>query len=216
MILLEISDQKKILTGLMLFACILMGVSTAGGLILLHHESLTVLNVLYVNSSDNLPKWYSSMLLSLSGILLYLIAQKNKAPGRHFFSWSLLSFTFFFLSLAKTTSFDQSFFGTIRMGLRAVGIQINPFLFGVTLIALFLFLFAPFFSMMEGRGKKYVAISVIVYVFVSLFFDVLSSHLYGTRILYVLFSGCEELCEMIGSIIFLYALLLHIGAPRTG
>lgn len=212
MILLQIPNHKKILAGLTLFACILIGISTAGGLILLYHEELTFLNVLYVNSNDNLPKWYSSMLLTLAGVLLYLIAQKNRAPKSHFFSWVLLSFTFFFLSLAKTTSFDQSFFGTIRMGLRVVGIQIAPFLFGVLLIALFLFLFAPFFFMMEGKVKKYVAISVIVYVFVSLFFDVLSSQFYHAqgRVWYVLLSGCEELCEMIGTIIFLYALLLQL------
>lgn len=210
MMLLQIPNHKKILTGLTLFACILLGVSTAVGLIMLHYEKMTLLNVLYVNSDSNLPKWYSSLLLALSGVLLYLLSQKNKAPGRHFFAWGLLSFTFFFLSLAKTTSFDQSFFGTIRMGLRAVGIQINPFLFGVLLIALFLLLFAPFYSMMEGKVKKYVALSVIIYVFVSLFFDVLSSLLYHTPVLYVVFSGCEELCEMIGTIIFLYALLVQL------
>ncbi len=54
------------LVGLTFFACILIGISTVSGLILLYHDKLTLLNVLYVNSNDNLPKWYSSMLLALS------------------------------------------------------------------------------------------------------------------------------------------------------
>lgn len=216
MIYLEIPEHGKIVTPLILLACLFIGTSTVAGLLLLRNGAPGFLEILYVNSSNNLPKWYDSVLLSLCGILLFLVAHTRENRKLPSFSWHLLAFTFFFLSLSKATSFDQSFFGGIRRILTTVGIRINPFLFGVLLIVVFLFVFAPFFSGLSRKVKKYVTLSVIVYVFLSLFFEILSSRLYWTRTLYVLFSGFEELCEMLGGIIFLYALLLQLDSGVKG
>ena len=210
MLTIEVPNHGKMILRLILLALLLMCLSTIAGLLLLKRGAPGFLELLYVNSGNNVQKWYDSVLLSLCGVLLYLIAQGHEAWSHRALSWRLLAFTFFFLSLSKATSFDQSFFGGIRRILSTVGVRINPFLFGVLLIVLFLLFFAPFFAGLSRRVKKYFILSVIVYVLLSLFFEVLSSYLYRTRVLYVVFSGFEELCEMIGGVIFLYALLLQL------
>ena len=162
----------------------------------------------------NLTAIYSGLLLYASSFLLKEIAISSQGGKRR--DWMLLSKVFLFLAFDEVFQVHELF---VIPGLRQ---YLHPSLASVWVIpygilfALFSFKFIPFFLNLRNKVSVLSLISGGVYVSGAIAFEALNSWLVRTdqisrsSFYYELISGFEELFEMLGIIIFLYALMLEL------
>ena len=162
----------------------------------------------------NLTAIYSGLLLYASSFLLKEIAVSSQGGKRR--DWMLLSKVFLFLAFDEVFQVHELF---VIPGLRQ---YLHPSLASIWVIpygilfALFSFKFIPFFLKLRNKVSVLSLISGGVYVSGAIAFEALNSWLVRTdqisrsSFYYELFSGFEELFEMLGIIIFLYALMLEL------
>ena len=162
----------------------------------------------------NLTAIYSGLLLYASSFLLKEIAVSSQGGKRR--DWMLLSKVFLFLAFDEVFQVHELF---VIPGLRQ---YLHPSLASVWVIpygilfALFSFKFIPFFLSLRNQVSVLSLISGGVYVSGAIAFEALNSWLVWTGQIsrsgfyYELISGFEELFEMVGIIIFLYALMLEL------
>ena len=162
----------------------------------------------------NLTAIYSGLLLYASSFLLKEIAVSSQGGKRR--DWMLLSKVFLFLAFDEVFQVHELF---VIPGLRQ---YLHPSLASIWVIpygilfALFSFKFIPFFLSLRNQVSVLSLISGGVYVSGAIAFEALNSWLVRTdqisrsSFYYELISGFEELFEMVGIIIFLYALMLEL------
>ena len=162
----------------------------------------------------NLTAIYSGLLLYASSFLLKEIAVSSQGGKRR--DWMLLSKVFLFLAFDEVFQVHELF---VIPGLRQ---YLHPSLASIWVIpygilfALFSFKFIPFFLKLRNKVSVLSLISGGVYVSGAIAFEALNSWLVRTdqisrsSFYYELISGFEELFEMLGIIIFLYALMLEL------
>ena len=162
----------------------------------------------------NLTAIYSGLLLYASSFLLKEIAVSSQGGKRR--DWMLLSKIFLFLAFDEVFQVHELF---VIPGLRQ---YLHPSLASIWVIpygilfALFSFKFIPFFLSLRNQVSVLSLISGGVYVSGAIAFEALNSWLVRTgqisrsSFYYELISGFEELFEMVGIIIFLYALMLEL------
>ena len=162
----------------------------------------------------NLTAIYSGLLLYASSFLLKEIAVSSQGGKRR--DWMLLSKVFLFLAFDEVFQVHELF---VIPGLRQ---YLHPSLASIWVIpygilfALFSFKFIPFFLGLRKQVSVLSLISGGVYVSGAIAFEALNSWLVRTGQIsrsgfyYELISGFEELFEMVGIIIFLYALMLEL------
>ena len=162
----------------------------------------------------NLTAIYSGLLLYASSFLLKEIAISSQGGKRR--DWMLLSKVFLFLAFDEVFQVHELF---VIPGLRQ---YLHPSLASIWVIpygilsALFSFKFIPFFLKLRSKVSVLSLISGGVYVSGAIAFEALNSWLVRTdqislsSFYYELISGFEELFEMLGIIIFLYALMLEL------
>ena len=162
----------------------------------------------------NLTAIYSGLLLYASSFLLKEIAVSSQGGRRR--DWMLLSKVFLFLAFDEVFQVHELF---VIPGLRQ---YLHPSLASIWVIpygilfALFSFKFIPFFLKLRNKVSVLSLISGGIYVSGAIAFEALNSWLVRTdqisrsSFYYELISGFEELFEMLGIIIFLYALMLEL------
>ncbi len=162
---------------------------------------------------------YASFLLFMCSILIVTILYlKKKEEDRFIPHWIVLAVIFLGLSLSKMISFHTFVFGLARSILSRIGLFIPSFAVGLTLILIFILFYLNFYKSFQKHIKKIILFAGIIYVGGSITMEVLSGfsmHYYGRQsLLYSIFSNVEELFEMTGAIIFIYALLLYIDIEK--
>lgn len=162
----------------------------------------------------NLTAIYSGLLLYASSFLLKEIGiscENNKSKD-----WMLLSKVFLFLAFDEVFQVHELFvISSLRQYVHPSLASIWVIPYGV-LFGLFSFRFIPFFMGLRSRISVLSLISGGIYVSGAIAIEALNSWLVRTGQISrsgfynELISGFEELFEMLGVIIFLYALLLEL------
>ncbi|MEH2001320.1 MAG: hypothetical protein V7L00_21680 [Nostoc sp.] len=167
----------------------------------------------------NIPAWYSAFsLLFCSGLLKAITA--IKAKDRHFSYWKVLSFIFLYLSLDEAFSFHEILIiPSVRESL-----HLNPIFFqtwvipGAVFMGIFAFKYLKFWLDLPYTTRYLFLIATVVYVSGTLGMEMVGGLLrvdFGRRSLITL-TGIvvEEFLEMIGIVIFTYALLAYLSSLR--
>ena len=169
-----------------------------------------------LNSEQNIPALFSTLILLLSSILLAIIAYAVKKTGAsYFYHWLGLSLIFLFLSMDESLSFHESMTVPLRKGLNTSGILFYAWVipYGIALLIL-IFLYLKFFISLPAKTRKLFIIAAVAYLI-----GVIGIELIGGRIdeqigrhnaTYVVFSTIEEVLEMGGIVVFIYALMYYI------
>jgi len=169
-----------------------------------------------LNSEQNIPALFSTLILLLSSILLAIIAYAVKKIGAsYFYNWLGLSLIFLFLSMDESLSFHESMTVPLRKGLNTSGILFYAWVipYGIALLIL-IFLYLKFFISLPAKTRKLFIIAAVVYLL-----GVIGIELLGGRIdeqigrhnaTYVVYSTIEEVLEMGGIVVFIYALMDYI------
>lgn len=181
---------------------------------------------LNLDSENNIPTWYSSSTLLLSALLLAVIGLANKRKNDPFaFQWLGLAAIFLYLSLDEAASLHEMTRHLSKPMLEAVG-YFHGFLYATWVVfgALFVLIVAlaylRFLAALPAQTRSLFLIAGTLFVGGAIGIESLSgrhAYFYGFENFgYTMYVACEEGLEMLGSVVFLYALLTHLGSSIGG
>jgi hypothetical protein len=200
---------------------------------------LAFLSLFYVGKEAAIPTWYSSFTLLLSSGLLAMIAvakrQQGESYARH---WLGLSIIFFFLSMDEVVQVHETLGGaevqtflSDSLGLDAGGLAHSLWVIpGAALVLVFVLAYVRFLVGLPRQTRRLFVLGGTLFVLGALGFEAISGLLvsdYGgienwsnkgavPKILFAALTSIEELLEMLGVVVFIYALLSYMGAHMKG
>lgn len=203
----------------MLFLTIILLVINLLGIFLryqLNHDYVMGLIPLFnFDTEKNIPTLYSSFILILSAILLAFIATEHKRKGDPALLWFILSAIFIFLSIDEMSSIHENLIEPVRATLNTSGLLYYAWVIpygGAVLV--FLALYLGFIMRLQPNIRLLFILSGAIYVTGAIGFELiggLQASLYGQKnVVYALITTSEELLEMVGIALFIYALNQHI------
>ena len=179
-------------------------------------------NLFFLDGEGNLPALFSTGLFLINAALFAIVwkAKKEAADSRRI--WLVLSAVFVFLAIDESISIHERLIAPLRQALDASGIfyytWIIPYGIGIVVLAIFVI---PVFWRLEKKILFWFCLSAAIYLFATIGLEMISGK-YLTMmseqkdIVYILIITLEELLEMAGLIILVYALLLLIRKNCNG
>jgi len=173
-----------------------------------------LINFLNVDNEGSIATWYSSAALLFCSILLAVIAiARMKSGAPYVFYWAALSIVFLGLSLDETISIHERVFDSLNhtwiipgsVMVLISGLFFFKFLFNLPTKTRNLFIIGGVLFIAGAIGLEYAAV-------------VYSEQGYSLRSMtYAVMSTTEEFLEMIGVVIFIYALIDYMNsyAPKS-
>ena len=159
-----------------------------------------------LDEENNLPSWYSSIALFVTSIFLWLCAREKQATDdlwkRH---WKILALGFFVLSIDEIAGMHETFNSIVKISWAIPG--------GLLAVVIG-FLFMPFLLNLERRTAKLFMLSGAIYIGGAIGVELLAAPLRVDSLQYYLMTLWEEGIEMIGVLLFLYALLRYMSGQR--
>ena len=177
-------------------------------------EMLPYSYVLRLNGENTLPSWFSTLLLAAAASLLWLISVLSSAyPVLH---WRFLSFLFFGLSLDEAVSIHERFNTLSRLGgpLGSPGIFYYSWvLVAFPLLGILALLYGRFLLHLPARTRTLFLLSAFLYVGGAVGMEMVGGLTIlsdGWNVRYELATVVEEMLELFGVSLFIYALLLYL------
>ncbi|MEW5766923.1 MAG: hypothetical protein AB1797_04760 [bacterium] len=185
----------------------------------LGHDRLKGLIPLFdVDEENNIPTWYSAFILLLCSILLAVIAAAKKIDRAHYVAhWKFLAFIFLFLSMDEVICLHERTY-PLRSVLKntAGGFLYYPWvIFGTAFVLIVGLVYLKFLANLPAKTRYLFLIGGALYVGGAIGVEVFTGHyyeLYGLGMLYAMLTTLEEFFEMLGIIVFIYALTLYISS----
>lgn len=167
------------------------------------------------NTEMNIPTLYSSLALVLASVLLFIIAFFQRKLNLSYIPWLGLSFIFLFLAIDETSSLHEKFTELVRETLNTSGLLFYAWVipYGIGLF-FFLLAYSKFLFQLPSQTMKYFILSGTIFVTGAIGFELLGGMQADkgsiSGVVYSIFYTCEELFEMLGIAIFIYALLSYL------
>ena len=167
------------------------------------------------DTEKNIPTFYSSLALMLCSVLLLIIFIKQRKPGYPHLHWLGLAVIFLFLSIDEAISIHERSIEPLREILGTSGLLyyawVIPYSLGLIVL---LALYFGFLLNLPKKIRDLFILSGVVFVSGALGIEMIGglyTELHGTNNLtYSLITTCEEFLEMLGIVIFIYALLICV------
>ena len=179
----------------------------------------TFLRLTDLKEEVSIGTWYSSSLLLVASLLLFVTALiEKKMKSAYITHWKALSIIFLFLSLDEAASIHE-----IGDGLHDIlGIHTaTTFLWTVPYTILLLFLIFWYYKFLFSLPKKtrnLFFLSGAIFIFGALGLELFAAVLtqFGLAKIVPFTIIVEEFCELFGVTLFIYALTLHISSLVNG
>ena len=169
-----------------------------------------------LNREANVPTYFSSFILLFSSILLGLIANfKKKVGDIYALHWSVLSIIFLCLSIDESAGIHELLINPLRNSLHLSGMFYYSWIIIGALFVVFLAIFYfNFLFNLPRRMACQVVVAAFFYIGGTIGFEAVGGY-YRSMIeqpdfTYSILVIFEESFEMIGCLIFIYALLNYI------
>ncbi len=182
----------------------------------------------HLSSEASPPAWYSSSMLLLCAALLALIGgSQRKAHARYARHWTALAVIFTYISLDEAAALHERLVVPIRTALGVEGILYHSWVIPASLLLLLLAgTYLRFLINLPARTRVLFIAAGSLYVGGALGFELIEGH-FATKMSSEVYLGSatrdaltyiEEILEMTGTILFVYALLdylrTHVGVVR--
>ena len=181
----------------------------------------TAVRLLDLNGEGNIPAWLSSSLLLLSSLLAGLIALIKRASGdRWLCHWVALSFIFLGLSADEIVQFHEQLVWMLQPWVDNRGILFYRWVaVGLIFVTGFVLTYARFFISLPPRTRVRLLLAGASYVGGALGLEMVGgayvdSH--GHDLWSTVISLTEESLELVGVVLFIYALLAYMGWCTDG
>ena len=184
-----------------------------------------VINFFDVDEEENLPTFFSALLLFMASILLALIAVLKHQNRDGFVShWAVLAIGFLYIATDDMLMLHEA---VAIPAMYAVRPHLPDFLYfawvipaGVVVLGVGL-AYRGFVRALPGRSRALFVLSAALYVFGALGMELVSGAVLVARgevkdLLYSAITTVEEGCEMFGVALFIYALLDYLGICYGG
>lgn len=184
----------------------------------LTYDPQQFLFLLDVDGETTIPTWYSTLLLAIAGLLLAVIAHiRREADYR--WHWRLLALLFTVLSIDELTSIHERLMHPMRGALYKFGLYesylyfawVVPAALGIVVLAV---LYIRFFFALPRRTLWLFVLAAAIFIGGALGLELLGGHfVYSdgiTNRTFRMLQPIEELGEMVGLTVFIYALLEYI------
>lgn len=171
-----------------------------------------------VNVENNIPTYFSALLLLSAGVLLGLIARlvrEIEGPFRR--HWLGLAFVFTYLSVDEISSLHERVGAPLRESLGTSGVLHYAWVIpGLALLLMFAVVYLRFFLHLPARWKGLFLLSGLLYVTGGLGLELAGgwydSHFGYESFTYSVLTTIEEMLEMSGAAVFIYTLLSYLRA----
>ncbi|MBE9047050.1 hypothetical protein IQ255_22065 [Pleurocapsales cyanobacterium LEGE 10410] len=165
----------------------------------------------------NLPTWYSALMLGFCSLLLRIIAVGKKQQGDRFTKdWQLLSLIFFGLAIDEVLSIHEVLIipevsEALNLPWFLHSMWVIP---GVVFVVWFGKRYSKFVRCLPPKSKQHFVVAACTYIGGALVMEMVGSHFAESQgqqhLPYALIATAEEVLEMIGIVIFLYALFYYL------
>lgn len=167
-----------------------------------------------LDAERTVPTYFSALLLLGAAVLLWSItADQERRRDRR--AWGGLALIFVLLSVEEITDFHNALSAPLKGQLGNGALHSAWVVPAMGLVLAFVLVYLRFFLRLPRRFQLLFAAAGVLYVGGAIGGEMLGGwHLvgHGTQNLgYVLISTLEEAMEMLGVVVFIYALLLHKG-----
>ena len=188
----------------------------AGQLAEIHPSRNFGLFLFDLSGKQSIPRFFSTvMLLLCSGLLLTIAVAKKRDNTPGFLYWLGLAFIFLLLSITKNTAIHENLAVSIRSVLNMSKIQFYAWAYGMVSV-IFLVVYLRFLLGLPRRTMFLFAIGGAVFIGGAFGLDLVVAYLGKSfdhqTLAYIGLSTLEEVLEMAGIIVFVYALLSYMSS----
>ena len=175
-----------------------------------------------VDGEYTIPSLFSSFTLFFSCVILGIISHKKwQQNDKYLWKWIGLSVIFFYLGLDETISLHEQLIHPLRDMLNATGIFYYTWVIpGLILVITVLFIYLKFLQSLPRKIKYLFFLAGIFYVGGGIGMEMVGgyyAYLYDTNnFFYEIVVTIEEFLEMLGVVVFIYALLCYGREQETG
>ncbi|UII26407.1 hypothetical protein LVD15_24430 [Fulvivirga maritima] len=208
----------KVLRTLITCVIVLLILSIAGNIIKYTTEypdlEEHVIRLIDFDTEQNIPSYFSSLLLLSVSILLMYIA-RSKRTGNFYKQWLGLSLIFAFLAIDEAVSIHEILIGPMRYFFNLDGIFYYAWVipYGIIFLMIGIYYIKFLFSLPKTYTKRFI-ISAAIFIFGALVMEMIGSsyvsHNGGKDLIYGLLCTVEETFEMVGMSYFIYTLLAYM------
>lgn len=195
-----------------------------------HEGPLALLLRFNVGQDLTIPTWYSSSTLLFCSILLASIAATKKGDGdRYALHWGALSVIFLLLSIDEVAVIHETGGEVFESLARPLGFSASGFFYyawvipGAIFVLIILLVYLRFLADLPRQTRRLFLIAGALFVIGAIGMEMLTANLeslYGgyqneptsIKIIAIIQTTIEELLEMLGIVVFIYALLSYIGS----
>jgi len=169
-----------------------------------------------VDAEGNIPTYFSTMILLFSAVLLSIIALfKKKESDPYTVHWTVLCLIFFVMSIDEAAAIHEMSIKPLRSLLGAGGFFYYTWIVvGAIFFVFVLIMFYKFWLHLPYKTRILFAIATICYVSGAIVFEGISGFYKDMNkvidFTYILITTVEETFEMIGIVLFIYALLRYL------
>ena len=177
---------------------------------------LFVLDVFSVNIEQSIPTWFSVIILFFASVLLTWIAVgKWRTNDQYRAHWVGLAVTFMYLSIDEGAVIHEILATELQVELELTNyLYFGWHVIAVPLVIIFGLIYLRFVFHLPARIRNLFIISAGIYVGGALGVEAISANRWyldqGLSLTYLAIATLEEFCEMMGVIVFIYALLTYI------
>ncbi len=213
-------SPKRVALALTLVVLCLTLASLAGQFskyVLGHDKLLGIVRLFDLDDEGNIPTWYASASLLFCSVLLAIIGHDRKRGGdRYHFHWSVLSGIFLLLSIDEVAQIHESPNRRLRVALNAAGLLYHPWvILGAFFVLVIGITYRRFVADLPAETRHLFLTAGTLFVSGALGVEALGgwyTTLYGQQnMTYALLTTLEELLEMLGVVVFIYALMSYMG-----
>ena len=214
-------EPKKVATALTLIVVCLTLAHTLGQffyLVLGHDYVYGFVPLFNLNMEQNVPTLYASVTLLLCSAMLLVIAAASKRDAQPYWAhWAGLAAVFLFMAVDESVEIHERLGPPLRAMLGARGPLYFAWVIVYGILGLgLLIVYLKFLINLRPRTRVLCIIAGSIYVTGALGFELLEGpqvEAYGhTGWAYAVFGSMEEVLEMAGIVIFIYALLDYMGS----
>jgi hypothetical protein len=184
---------------------------------LLKQVQKSFVRIFYLDLEANVPTWYSaSMLLFCAALLAMITCAKRAQQDPYARHWAAMAVVFLGLSIDETAILHEMAIRPLRLAFHADGLLYYAWVVpGAAFVLLFALAYLRFWWRLPPRTRALFCIAGAVYVGGAIGAEAFS----GLRAArydegdfgYMMIATLEELMEMTGLVVFIYALLDYMG-----
>lgn len=174
-----------------------------------------------LDSEGNIPTLYSSGAeLLCAGLLTIIAIARKRQEKREYLYWVGLAVVFLYIAVDDGAAIHENIIRPLRTALHTSGFLyfawVIPFGIFVTVLAL---IYSRFIFSLPVRTRAMIILAGLIYVGGALGLEMIGGKwatLYGQEnIAYELITTCEQSLQMVGILVFIYALLSYINSELS-